>query len=155
VSVEVLKHYVCVFSLPGGDIGCVLIFYNMHHGTAVGRRNRWRSTEAEKLDWFVFPYFYNVTGKHFSERRRSKAVFLTLGAESIQSLSVWMWRFELQSIIPWCWWTVECVKWLLHIFYVICKTEIPNWYFMFHCFTVHFNSLYIMFHLMHLFVIKH
>lgn len=38
--------------------------------------------------------------------------------------------FKLQSITPWYWWRVKRVKWLLHIVYVICKSRIPNWYFM-------------------------
>jgi hypothetical protein len=29
----------------GCDVGCVLVFHNMHHGTAVGRRSRRKFAE--------------------------------------------------------------------------------------------------------------
>jgi hypothetical protein len=56
--------------------------------------------------------------------------------------------FRLQSITPWYWWTVKRVKWILHIVYVICKSEIPNWYFMSFKLSLHeviFQSLFVLF----------
>jgi hypothetical protein len=78
-----------------------------------------------------------------------------LGQVSIHGLSGEMWRHRL--------WSLHICHWGGHV-----KTKVRKGYFRllsallakhvwfkFHCFTVRFNSLYIMVQLMHLFVLKH
>ena len=78
-----------------------------------------------------FPIFTTLQVSNFLNTQEAK-LYSWLWVQ--RAFKVWLCGcrgFKLQSITPRCWWTLKHVKWLLHIVYVVRKTGIPNWYFMY------------------------